>query len=248
MRSQKMTLKKTLVVFLTLGAALIFFVLAFVMGQNRGSFLVRSDVYKSVFSEAQGIFIGSQVNLHGVRTGNVLRTLLLKDGRVEISYTSSKKHRFIINASTVSRLKYQGALGDRYISLSTSDLSQPPLSHGSVIPSAPSVSLLDWFSQTGELKTSIDSFLPELSRFIASLNKEGVSVNWSRLASLENRDRVENILSSLESILKKADSGHGTLGALIHNRALYDRLVTVLGGRRPGAYLKELSEKSRNPK
>ena len=241
---KKFALKQIIVGTLVFFGVVIFFAFAFVFGQNRGNFLTPLNTYKSIYKEAKGIFMGSVVSIHGVRTGNVIKTEFLKDGRVQVTYTSRKKHHFIVNKSTVSQLKYQGALGDRYIALNTDDFSLKPLPSGSLIPTIPSVGILDFFSKSDEFQSSIKVILSELSTLMTSLNKQKTVKNLNEVLSPENRKQINEILQSTNRILKKVDSGQGTLGALINNRSLYNRLMTLFGGRTGHDYMKELSKKS----
>ena len=223
----------------------IFLVFTFIIGQNRGTFLRPVNTYKSVYKEAKGIFTGSEVSIHGVRTGNVIKTEFLKDGHVQVIFTSRKKHHFVINQSTVSQLKYQGVLGDRYISLATNDFSLNPLPSNSVIPSIPSEEILDLFSKSDEFKNSAQLLVSELSQFIASLNNRKTVENLNAILSPKNKKKISEILETTHRILKKVDSGQGTLGALINNRSLYNRLLNVLGVRKGHDYMEELSKKSK---
>lgn len=242
---KKFILKQFIVGVLVFFGVVIFIAFALITGQNRGTFLTPLNTYKSVFQEAKGIFPGSEISIHGVRTGNVIKTEFLKDGRVQVIYTSRKKHHFVINKSTVAQLKYQGALGDRYISLITDDLSLEPLSSGSLIPVTSSVGILDFFAKSNEFQSSIKVILSELSKLMESLNDQKTVKNLNEVLSPENKKQFSEILKTTNRILKKVDSGQGTLGALINNRSLYNRLMTILGGRRGHNYMEELSKKSK---
>ena len=241
---KKFALKQLIVGLTVLFGVLIFIAVALITGQNRGTFLKPINTYKSVYKDAKGIFIGSEVSIQGVRTGNVIKTEFLKDGRVQVTYTSRKKHHFVINQSTISELKHQGILGDRYISLSTSDFSLKPLPSGATIPTVPSLQISDIFSKSNEFQSSLQTILSELSKFLESLNNQKTADKLNEVLSDKNRKKINEILESTHSILKKVDSGEGTLGALINNRSLYNRLLKLLGARKGHDYMEELSGKS----
>ena len=48
--------------------------LTLIIGKNKGTFFQRTFTYKSVFADARGIYEGSEVTIHGVRTGNVKKS------------------------------------------------------------------------------------------------------------------------------------------------------------------------------
>ena len=240
---KKFMLKQSLVWFVVLIGLALFVAGSFIIGQNKGTFLRPVSVYESDFKEATGLFPGSEVSIHGVRTGNVLKTDFLKDGRVRVTYSCRKKHGFVINASTRSELKYQGVLGDRYVSLSTEDFSLKPLSSGALIPSLPSQGALGFFSKD-EFQSAALKAARETALFVKSLNDKNTAENLNKIFSGENRRNLDDILKTAARVLKKIDSGEGSLGALINNRSLYNRLMTLLGGRKGSGYMEELSRKS----
>ena len=219
------------VIFIITGLAVLMGV-TLVMGKNRMTVFQSVIVYKSIFKNTRGIYTGSEVTVHGVRTGNVIETTLLKDGSVEVSFTTLKKHAFAVNKSSTTRLKTLGMLGDRYVDISTPDLKAGSLKEGAFIPSRPSaVDIVDLLSGTGGGGKS--ESLKELKLSATNLMDFSKSV----LKDLsETADRVNGIL-------KKIEKGEGTLGALINNRDLYNRILTLLGEKPRHKYMKELYKK-----
>ncbi len=224
-----------------IGVAL-FILLTIIIGNSDGTFLKSSHIYKSIYKEVRGIYVGSEITIHGTRTGNVTKIDLLKDGTIEVSFTIKKNHVFMINQSSTAQLKTQGALGDRYINIATNNLSAPALAIGDYIKTAPSLDILSLISGGKKNKKSIESLIGEIDIFMKKLNES------DSLLSKSNKKEVTSILRSLGSILKKVDSGQGSLGSLVNNRSLYNRLLILLGERPRYNYLKDLSKKSTKKK
>ncbi len=221
-----------------------FTLLTIVIGTSDGTFLKSSNFYKSIYKEVRGIYVGSEVTIHGTRTGNVAKMTLLKDGTIEVVFTIKKDHLFMINQSSTAQLKTQGALGDRYINIATNDLSAPTLATGQYIKTAPSLDILSLISGGEKNKKSIESLIGEVDLFMKNLNQKDIS----SFLSQSNKKEVSSILRSLSSILRKVDSGQGSLGSIINNRNLYNRLLILLGERPRYKYLKDLSKKSKKKK
>ena len=200
-----------------------------VMGKNRMTIFQSVIIYRSIFKNTRGIYTGSEVTIHGVRTGNVIKTKVLPDGTVEISFTTLKKHAFVINQSSVVQLKTLGMLGDRYVNIFTSDLAAPPLEKGTLIPSQSTPGLMNLLSG-GNKKND----LQDLMQSTHTLMESATTLMEDLSQTVEKADKI----------LKKIEQGEGTLGALVNNRDLYNRVLILLGEKPRHNYIKGLYKKS----
>ena len=234
-------LKEIVVWLLVFFGLLIFSVFAYIIGSNKGNFFTSIVTYQTILPESTGIYVGTKVTIHGKSTGNVIQTTLLPDGQVEARFVIRKNHVFSITETSLAQLKTSGALGDRYININTPDLSAKPLKKGSLIPYKESSTLLSAFIESGgDAKKSLQSIMTQIDGILGNLNKEG----FGFLSQSDQKDLTQ-ILKSTKNILKKVESGQGTLGALVNDRSLYNRLLVLLG-QRPANYLQDLSKKSQN--
>lgn len=237
--------KQFLVWLLILIGLCVFSLFVYIIGSNKGNFFKPIITYRVQLKESNGIYTGTKVSIHGKSTGNVLKTNLLSNGEVEVIFTVRKIHSFVVTESSVVHLKNAGALGDRFIDIFTADLSAPPLKKGSLIPYQDSSSLLSVLTGDGEGAKSIQNILRKLELLLQDVDKKGGS---SILLSSSNQKDLNDILKSTKSILNKVDSGQGSLGAIINNRALYNRLLVLLGKRPGNDYLHEMSRRTRKSK
>ena len=237
---KKSLLKEIIVWLIVLTGLIIFGFFTYTMGSNK-SFLFSSFVtYKSQFVQSTGIYVGAKVTIQGTKTGNVIKVSFLPSGKVEVLFSVRKKHTFGITTASVVELKNAGALGDRFINILTKDISAPKLKKGSLIPYQKSSSLLSVL--TGS-EGSIQNMMKQIDDLLIRLNKQGLG-----LLSQANQEDLTQILKSVKNILKKVESGEGTLGALINDRSLYNRLLILLGQRSPNNYLQDLSQKLHKPR
>lgn len=207
---------------------LLFAILTLITGNNRGNLFTPSNTYKSIYKSIDGVYVGSEVTLHGTRTGNVINMNLLKNGNISVIFTIKKSHVFMINKSSVSTLKNKGMLGDRYINILTRDLTAPAIPKQSVIPV--------------ETTPDIASVIARSAKYVESL---GDMINKFSTNVKGDGAKLSSILKSLDSILKKVDRGKGSLGAVINNRNLYNRMLILMGEKPRNNYLKDLSKKSK---
>ena len=233
----KKNLLREIIVWLIIFAGLVIFSLfAYIIASNRGNLLISLVNYKTILPESTGLYVGTKITIHGKNTGNIIKTTLRPDGKVEILFSVRKNHTFSITESSVTELKNSGALGDRFINILTQDLSAKKLKKGGLIPYQKSSSLLALLTGGGEAKKSIQSLIAKTDDLIYNIN--------TGLLSSNHKENLTQILKSLKNILQKVESGQGTLGALIYDRSLYNRLLILLGERPSNKYLQDLSSQS----
>ena len=237
-------IKEFLVWFIVIVGIIVFSVFTYIIGVNKGQLFGTFVIYKTQMTEASGVYVGTKVTIHGKVTGNITEVKLLTSGEVELSFSVKKKHEFILTQSSVVELKNSGALGDRYLNIITSDLSAPHLKKGSVIPYKKTSNLLSLLMGEGEkTKKSSQNIFTNIQNLLEKFNEEGLPA----LLSKKDQKELSEILKQTSSILKKIESGEGTLGALINDRRVYDRLLVLLG-ERPQNYLQGLTNRSKKPK
>lgn len=238
---KKFLLKEIVVWLLIVIGVIIFSTFTYIIATNKGSFLSSIVTYKTQLAESSGIYVGTKVTIHGTNTGNVVKTTLLPSGQVEIRFSVKRNHVFGVTESSVVQLQNSGALGDRFINILTDDLSAPRLKKGSLIPYRKSASFLSLLTDSeGTANRSITDIISKIDRLVDNVNQEGVS---SLLSPTQQKDLTQ-VLKSAKNILQKVESGQGTLGALINDPSLYNRLLILLGQRPKKNYLQDLSRRS----
>ena len=238
---KKHLFKEFLVWFIVIIGIIVFSAFTYIIGTNKGQLFGTFVTYKTQMKSAEGVYVGTKVTIHGSITGNIINTKLLPNGEVELNFSVKKKHKFIITESTFVELKNSGALGDRYINIITKDLSAPKLKKDSLIPYKETSNLLSLLMGDDKKKQqSFQSIFKNIQDLLDRFNDEGLRGFLSKTDQKE----LSEILKYLKNILKKIESGQGTLGALINDRSLYNKLLVLLGERPQKNYLQELTKKS----
>ena len=244
---KKHLVKEALVWLIVITGVIIFSVFTFVIGTNQGRLLGGYKFYKTQFLDVSGINIGSKVNIHGARTGNVAKVEVLSAGEIEVTFSVKKDHILMLNSSSFVEMKNSGALGDRYINIVTKDFSAPRLDPGSLIPYKKSSNLLSFLMGDGKKsKDSIQNIFKQVESVLNQVNEKGIIDILSKEDKKELSEMLKNanqLLKSSNQILKKIELGQGTLGALINDPSLYNRILILLGERPKNNYLEELSSK-----
>ena len=249
MNRQKMN--QVLVGIFVLSGFLIAVYLIFAMG-SRSGFLRSTFTLYARFKDVKGLHPGSEVSLSGLRVGVVKDISVATDESKDMVATLqvSTKARQRLRSDSRATLRTQGVLGDRYIELSIGSNSEKQLAHGDTISTNEDP---DLFSKSGSVVEGLSRYLKEggdidsLVKNLARLsdNLVQLSVQVKKEKSILNElfygssgRNLSQALTHLDSILKKIDTGDGTLGSLINDPTVYEDVKSVMGGAKRSSVLK----------
>ncbi len=243
-------------VFVSIGIIL-FGMIFYFLSSDENIFAGRSRVH-SYFDDTQGLMFGSTVSFSGITIGNVKSIEYdEKKKALRVDYTIKKSYMPFIKTDSTAQLKTQGALGDRFVFLTGGSIEAKPVEPGDEIKVSPSADIFD------AVKSKIDS-IPNLSNTFEKLeslidflnSEEGLkgSTRELKLTLLETKKTLKSVndgnhtkksIKKLDSILTKIDNGQGSLGKLISDPTLYNKITGFLGGSEStSSYLKSLGRKS----
>ena len=218
------------IAFIVVGAVLL---ISYVMviGNHQTLFL-RVNKYKILLNNSEGLFIGGYAAVNGLRSGNITR-IKLEGEKVLVTIAVKKKYANFINQSSVAYVKGAGILGDKYIYIETK--GEAP-----ILPKDSFIKTREEYKDIGaDILSDVQKLVNEVNLFITQLNESGdknvakelrdISHKIQLLLSDKNSQNIQKILIHLGSILKKIDSGQGTVGALINNQELHNKAVSFLG-------------------
>lgn len=204
------------------------------------------------FRHVKGLNYGSEVSLAGLRIGTVSKISLATDGTkdlvVEMAIARDMFDR--VRKDSVATIKTSGVLGDKYIEISIGSVDQPVIEAEAFIPTEEPT---DIFSKTGNVVEDIsrqfkqgsdfDQLLHNLNRVASNLvvvtdglkSKTGL---WHEFVAGNSGEKISKASGHLEGILRKINSGEGTLGSLINDPTVYEDLKSLMGGAKRSNILK----------
>jgi phospholipid/cholesterol/gamma-HCH transport system substrate-binding protein len=213
----------------------------------------------------QGLARGSVVSLAGFPIGNVdyleFRT---NSGKVRAHLDLNREFQNRITENARASVKTQGALGDKYIFVEPGDYKAgTPLNEGDEITANNEGDFLDMIAEKSKDIGNVIEVVNETYALLKAINHEGRSAELmknmvdasremktlfaeSRLMVKEFRSqagkdaKLTQALTHLSNVLEKVDRGEGTLGALVNDPTLHDKLITVLGAKPRNKFLKPL--------
>jgi len=171
------------------------------------------------FRDVQGLDRGADVRLAGLRAGRV-EDLRLEGDHVRV--TMAIDSDLTVRRDAVAKLDFRALSGERFVSLTLGTPTAPPAAPGDVLEGETPAGLADAVDQMARVAQSID----ELA---GTLNAEASRLLVS-LADVveENRTAVGTLTGNLASITAKLDRGTGTLGRLLNDPRLYDRVTDTM--------------------
>lgn len=241
---------------------LVFMVSLLLIGRDKAVFsrYIRLHAH---FSEVQGLFPGSVVSLAGIPVGNVESIDFLPDqNALNVVLKINQKYQKRLVEGTTAEIRTQGALGDKYIYLQPGDPKGNALPNGALIE-ARETDFMKMITDRNDGIARVIDLVKEMHILVASLNADGRAADAAQnlseaakklnttLATLdvllaEVRDQIpenkklRNALVRLSNIMEKIDEGQGTLGQLINDPSIHQRLKSFLGGSPQNNYMKSI--------
>jgi phospholipid/cholesterol/gamma-HCH transport system substrate-binding protein len=199
--------------------ALVLLVVAVELTMGVGLFQRRTTVY-ATFADVQGLDRGADVRLAGIRAGRVTDFRLDGD---HVRVTMALDTSLLPRRDSRARLDFRALSGERFVALSAGTGGAPVVADGDTIE--------------GETPAGIAEAVDRLAAVAASVNDltQHLGDDAGRLLGTladvvqENREELTALTQNLASITGKLDAGTGTLGRLVNDPALYDRVTAAVG-------------------
>jgi phospholipid/cholesterol/gamma-HCH transport system substrate-binding protein len=153
---------------------------------------------KTQFANVAGLETGADVLVGGVHSGTVKSIELPHNanGKVTVSLELNKATHDIIKQDSVASIQTEGLLGNQYVAVSFGSADQPEVKDGDTIASVPPLEMA--------------AILDKANGLLAS--------------GQEAMKNITQVSEHLNSVSSKIDSGNGTVGALVNDKALYENI------------------------
>lgn len=243
--------------FIVSGLAVLFTTI-FMLGSNKNYFSNIIELH-GYFDSVQGLNKGAVVSLAGVKVGNLDDTIFDENKnlvRVTLSIDSDFKSK--IKKDSRMEIRTQGALGDKYIYI-TPGTGTETVNSGDELASDYGNDIMSVLSKRGNESEKLFDILNDIKKITAALaqdnrlpnitaNMDKASSNMARVSEQLNKTfqsgSLDRSVTKLEKIIDKVDRGEGTLGALINDRSLHDRLKSILGAGQKSQQVKNILKSS----
>jgi phospholipid/cholesterol/gamma-HCH transport system substrate-binding protein len=230
----------------------------FMLGSNKNYFSEVMEIH-GYFDSVQGLNKGAVVSLAGVKVGNVSN--LGFDGTknlVKVTVSIDKEFKNKIKKDSRMEIRTLGALGDKYIYI-TPGTAQESVANDEELASDYGNDILSILAKRGNESEKLFDILDDIKKITGSLthdnhlqtmtaNLDKASGNLAAISEQLNKSfkdgRFDNTMTKLEKIVDKVDKGEGTLGALINDRSIHDRIKNMLGAGQKTQQVKSILKSS----
>lgn len=204
------------------------------------------------FQDAQGLNIGSIVSLAGIQIGNVTSIKVHPDSNsVIVNLLVDEDHQKKITNVSKATIKTMGVLGDKFIYIEPANTGTP-LKDGEFISVDQAPDFLTSLDNRASDLQYVGEILKESAELLKSINDnnraallvENLKNTSENLKELTGRRETHEAIIHMARILKKLDEGDGTLGRLINDPSLYDRLMDLTGASSRNRFLAPLIQNS----
>ena len=218
-------------------------------------FLTRSYELKVRMPQVQGLGKGSVISLVGVPIGNIEKIDFVGgSAEVEMTLHIQQAVQSRITEGSKASVKTQGALGDKYVYIEPGPIGAKPLADGAILETDKTPDFLDIIASKGAEMGEVVEVIKEVRILMANINRDGRSAKlMTNLVEStgelnktlsEARETLKTMradaITPMASVMKKLDKGQGTLGALINDPTIYNRISAMLGEAPRNKFLKPL--------
>jgi len=186
-----------------LGTLVILAIGIFIIGSKKYLF-TSTYALKTRFANVAGLQAGADVMVGGLQSGTI-RSIDLPDkpgDQMTVVMQLNQSTRRIIRQDSQASIQTEGLLGNQYVAVSFGAPDQPEVKDGDTIASIPPLEM-------SELLNKANGLLGQGQAAMGNINQ---------------------VAEHLKSVSAKIDSGNGTVGALVNDKALYNNLDQTASG------------------
>lgn len=218
---------------LAMAALVLLAIAVFALG-GRSNLFSRENHYTVRFGVVGGLASESPVQIDGVIVGRVREVVLpeaIEEKLLTVRVSIESRYAARVREDSLARIKTLGLLGDKYVEISSGTPTAEIIPPGGEIPAAAPTDVDQLIASGEDMVDNVLAISKALRTILVRL-EEGEGVIGELLRETEDSARArESLLASIESmnsITRKIDSGVGTLGRLINDDGLADRVAGLI--------------------
>ena len=198
---------------------------------NRQNVFVKRYRLFAIFETVGGLKVGAPVFLAGVEVGTVNSLSFTRGGGVRATLQIQKRYQSRITEDSMATIGSIGLLGDKSVEITMGSSDAVILQPGLLLRTQSPVSLSALLEGITPLSRRLEEVLTNLGKITGEL--------------ADDRQALGESLRAASDLLGGISRGQGTLGRLVKDDRMYEKLVrTVEVAGKAAASLKELSDRT----
>lgn len=231
----------------------------FMLGSNKSYFQEVFNLH-AYFDSVQGLNKGSVVSLSGVKVGNVGEIAYDEQKNlVRVTIQIDAEYKSKLRKDSRVELRTQGALGDKFLFITPGIKTDEFLNHNDEITADYGNDILAVLSKRGNESEKLFDAISDFQKVMHSISAQNklpsviakLDVASGNLAEVSQKlnatvksGSIDRSVQKFEKIMTKIDRGEGTLGALINDRSIHERIKNILGAGQKNQQVKQILKSS----
>ena len=181
-------------------ALAILFAGIFIIGSQQGLF-THTYHLRTEFATVSGLLNGAEVRIGGLRKGTIDEIRLPESplGKVSVTLSLERSTSKLVKTDSLAAIETEGLLGNKYLAISFGSPGAPEVKDWATIASAPPLDVADLFKKTSAIMDTTHSAMKH----------------------------VDATVTELATMAARVNRGEGTVGALLHERTLYNKFTAT---------------------
>jgi phospholipid/cholesterol/gamma-HCH transport system substrate-binding protein len=228
-----------------LGGLVLFGAGLFLIGDRRLLFAEQFELL-STFGKVTGLQVGTQVRLAGLQAGEVLeiRVPSRPSERFVVRMRLREDLRPLVRTDSTSTVQTDGIVGSAFVQISVGTDEAPVVQPGDTITGIDPIEFADLIQEGRdtfrivageviELKDDVSAAVVVLTETIQTANgvieRVGADVGTLTATGVRVVEDVELVVADARGLVEDVRGGQGTLGKLVTDDALYQRIAGIGG-------------------
>jgi phospholipid/cholesterol/gamma-HCH transport system substrate-binding protein len=208
---------ETIVGVFVVASLLALLVMVLIIARQEGLFQEYLE-YRTIFRNVSGLKVGSEVRLAGVTVGNVKDITISREGSIVVTFQVIKKYSDRVRHDSQASIGYQGLLGEKSLDITAGSLNKPAIPPEGWVASVEPLDITQMLAKAGPSLENLQKILTNVATLTGSL--------------LGEEGGLSKTLDEFREILKKIDTGKGSLGLLVNDPKLYQETTQTFASAR----------------
>ena len=216
-------------IFVLLGLGTIFVMVMSIADQQ--NLFIETYRLHATFRNVSGLKSGAPVFISGVDAGTVESISFTSGGWVQVTLLLREDYRSRIKRDSTATIGSVGLLGDKSVEITMGSLGEEILKNNDYLQTEPVLGVAELLDSFSSVRDKLENVLDNMDRITTAL--------------VQDRAVLRRGFEGAADFLEDLNTGEGSMGMLLRDKALYESMVSMVeDGRRTARALEEAASNS----